>query len=142
MNNTINIWFKSGNSEGSVSSPESPGGQADFKSPEKNDAGEKTKGSMTTGKAVGMYLAKQSFSYATSHIGEWTQDSWLQNKVNSASKLVGYGIAIATNPIMGSLTLATDLITQTIDYHVKANREARTLSITNKRAGNINRSRT
>ena len=140
MNNTINIWFR-GEQDGSVSSPESPGGQADINSPEKNNAGKKTTGAMSTGKAVGMYLGKQAFSYATSHIGEWTQNTHLQNKVNSATKMLGYGVAIATNPIMGSIALATDLITSNIDYYVKGRREMNTLGVLNRRAGNVNRSR-
>lgn len=139
MNNTINIYFKNGE-RGSISSPESPGGEIS-PSPEESTAGQQSKNSMSGAGAVGLYVLKQSVSYAISNIGEWTGNSNLQKQINGATKIVGYGTAIAVNPVMGSVGLAMDLITQEIDYYMKMSKEQDTLGILNRRAGNVNRSR-
>lgn len=142
MSATFNIYFNSANDGGSVSSPESPGGTAMPENPEQNDAGEGTRSVMTTSKAVGMYVLKQALNYSTSHIGEWTRDSAKQKQVDSIMSIAGYAVGFATNPVMTGITLATNIITSMIDYNTKASQEANSLRMLNKRAGNVNRSRT
>ncbi len=139
MNNTINIFFKN-NEGGSISAPENPGGDIS-PNPEESTAGEQSKGAMSGAGAVGLYVLKRSISYATSHVGEWTRDSRLQQQINGVTKIAGYASAIAINPTMGTVGLAMDLITSELDYAFKSRRENYSLSILNRRAGNLNRSR-
>lgn len=143
MNNdtTINIIMKGSSEEGSTVSPESPGGTPNVDNPENNNIGNNTKSGLSTAKAVGYYLAKQGISAVTSRVGYWTRDSNLGNSINNITKMVGYAFAFTQNPIMTTLTLGVDVITSTIDYRYNANKESNTLTVLNKRAGSVNRSR-
>ena len=144
MNNdtTINIVMTNGLAEeGSAVSPESPGGAPNIDKPENNNIGNNTKGVLSTAKAVGYYLAKQGISAVTSRVGSWSRDSNLGSSVNSLTKMAGYGFAFTQNPIMTTLVLGVDVITSAIDYRYNANKEFNTLSVLNKRAGSVNRSR-
>ena len=91
--------------------------------------------------AVGAYLAKQSFSIASSRVGQYTRDSQLQSQVNAGLQLLGYAGMIAANPVMGSIAVGLSLTTQMIDYNFKRNQYDAARSVALERAGQTNKSR-
>lgn len=76
----------------------------------KNDSLKKT-----TTQILAVTTAKRSISYLTSNVGKWSGNTRTQTMVNNVSKLAGYGIAFAANPILGAATVALDGITNVID---------------------------
>lgn len=121
-------------------SPEDPGTEPQSEDPTKNK-GDKDKKDKNIAFMVGAYLGKQAIGFATSRVGQATHSSLMQQRVNSAGKLVAYGAMIVANPTMGIAALGVDLITSSIDYAHNANNERTSMMIVNERAGNVNRSR-
>lgn len=136
----INIIFKNADASGSESDPTAPGATPNPDNPTepKEDAG---KGTSFSTKAIALYIGKQALNMATSRVGQVTGSNVLQDKVNAGLKVAGYAVAIATNPIMGTLALGVDYISSAIDYNINAGKENSAMEILNIRAGNINRSR-
>ena len=66
--------------------------------------------------AVGLQIAKTAKDYATSRVEMFTGSNSAQTYVNNNLKLIGYTMAIAANPILGSVALGLDLATSTADY--------------------------
>lgn len=65
---------------------------------------------------VAKMMAMRSVSYATSNIGKWTGNTRNQDMVNNMKTAVGYGIAFATNPLLGLAVVSMDAITTIADY--------------------------
>lgn len=138
MENNINIYMHGTDESGTPSNPEAPTSEVDPTSPEKKS---KNKDSNFSGKAIGLYIAKQAFQMASSRVGQITRDSLLQERVNAIVKIGAYATAIAVNPVLGFLALGVDVANSSIDYAIKSSQEQSRLGILNERAGNINRSR-
>lgn len=136
----INIIFKQPDASGSESDPLAPGATPNAEDPtnQKEDSG---KGSNFSTKAMALYIGKQAFNMATSRVGQITGSSVLQDKVNAGIKVAGYAMAIAVNPVMGTLALGVDVISSVVDFNINAGKEQSALEILNTRAGNVNRSR-
>ena len=64
---------------------------------------------------VAKMMAMRSVSYATSNIGKWTGNASNQDMVNNMKTAVGYGIAFATNPLLGLAVVSMDAITTIAD---------------------------
>lgn len=71
--------------------------------------------SKTTAQILAVTTAKRSISYLTSNVGKWTGNTKNQTLVNNVSKIAGYGMAFAVNPLLGAATIAMDGITNAID---------------------------
>lgn len=135
----INIYLRD-NEDSNPTSPKDPGTTPRPEDPTQNRGGQ-GKNNKSTTLMVGTYLGKQAINFATSRVGQATHSSLMQQKVNSAGKLVAYGAMMVANPVMGVAAFGVDLISSTIDYAHKANNERVSTIIVSERAGNINRSR-
>jgi len=87
---------------------------------------------------AGIFVAagSRAVDYGLSHVGEWTGDSILQDKINATKKMTGYAALMAANPAAGILAFTADTATSMIDYSFKLkwqNREAERLR---RRSGN------
>lgn len=135
----INIYLHDGESS-NPTSPKDPGTTPQPDDPTQNK-GEQGKGNKNMALMLGAYIGKQAINFATARVGQATHSSLMQQKVNSASKVVAYGAMIAVNPVMGVAALGVDLISSSIDFAHKANNERTSMIIVGERAGNVNRSR-
>ena len=135
----INIYLHDGE-ESNPTSPQDPGTTPEPEDPTKNK-GKQGKENKNMALMVGAYLGKQAINFATARVGQATHSSLMQQKMNSATKIVAYGAMIAVNPVLGVAAFGVDLISSSIDYAHKANNERTSMIIVGERAGNINRSR-
>ena len=140
QDSNINIYLNGTDENGTQNNPVEPGSSPDPENPSQQKQN-KGKGDDFDAKALGLYVAKQAFSMATQRVGQVTRNSALQDKVNAGLKIAGYSLAIAKNPVMGTLALGFDLANSLIDYNHNASIETNALAINNRRAGNVNRSR-
>lgn len=137
---TINIYLHDSDNS-NVTSPKDPGTTPKPNNPTENK-GEQGQGNRVSTMAIGAYIGKQALSMASSRVGQVTHSSLMQQKTNAFNKMIVYGIAIAKNPIMGTLALTTDLISSQLDYSYNVKQEQNGMSVINARAGNsVNRSR-
>lgn len=135
----INIYLKD-IEDSNPTNPQDPGTTPQPEDPTKNK-GDQDKKDKNIALMTGAYLGKQAINFATARVGQATHSTLMQQKINSAGKLVAYGAMIAANPMMGVAALGVDLITSSIDYAHNKNNERTSMVIVNERAGNINRSR-
>lgn len=141
MDTNINIIFSNQQGGGSESDPETPGVTPNPESPETTQKNSKEKDTSVNSKMIALYVGKQALSMVTSRVGVMTRSNVKQQQVNTAMKMVGYGVAIATNPVLGILAIGIDTANSIIDYNEKARVESNRLSILRERAGNSNGSR-
>ncbi|MBQ8426558.1 MAG: hypothetical protein IJX16_07575 [Clostridia bacterium] len=141
METNINIIFSNQQGGGSESDPETPGVTPNPEAPEETQKKPKEKDNSFNSKAIALYIGKQALSMVTSRVGVMTRSNVKQAQVNTAMKMVGYGVAIATNPVLGILAIGVDTINSALDYSEKARVEERRLSVLRERAGASNRSR-
>lgn len=101
----------------------------------------KSSGSMAIAISVFQKLGSDAVSFITSNIERRTGSSLKQNNVSSAMKVMGYGVAMASNPYLGGAMIAVDMFTTTYDYiiekvweNVEANEYARRLGVANNRS--------
>lgn len=100
-----------------------------------------SKPTMSMAKVVNLIGTSLTSSLVLSKVGEFSRDSLLQQQINTATSLAITGSAFAVNPALGTITLATSMISQSIDYDINARKELNRTLITGERAGYINRSR-
>lgn len=78
---------------------------------------------------IGINAVKQTASYVTSNIGEWTGNRRLQQQVDNASRLIGYGVRIAVDPTpfkaASIASIGLELGMQAIDYTIERKWERR-----------------
>lgn len=86
-------------------------------------------------------LGSRVAHYASSNVEAYTRNAQLQEQVNTGMKLVGYGIAIATNPAIGISLVAVDLATQALTYAKQTKESNLVAEQFRRRSGNVNRSR-
>ncbi len=141
MDTNINIIFSNQQGGGSESDPEVPGATPNPEAPEETKKGGKEKDNSFNSKAIALYVGKQALSMVTSRVGVMTRSNVKQAQVNTAMKMVGYGVAIAANPVLGILAMGVDFINSSLDYKEKGRVEERRLSVLKERAGLTNRSR-
>lgn len=111
----IKIEFATdGEDKGTPEEPKAPGNTNPEDPTEPKDS--KGGGVKTALIVVAASTVKKSIGYATSNVGKWTGSSQAQQAVDSATKMVGYGAAIAANPALGLATVAFDLATKALDY--------------------------
>lgn len=79
---------------------------------DKNQNGSQSK---SIAQILAVTSAKRSISYLTSNVGKYSGNARNQTLVNNVSKVIGYGIAFAVNPILGAVTMGFDAITTGID---------------------------
>lgn len=149
MDTNINIIFSNQASGGTESDPECPGVTPNPEAPEQNKTGgkESNKG-LTVAKAMALSVARQSISNVTSRVGATTRSNVKQQRVNSATKIAGYGIGIGTAIATGNygalaimgISAVTNAVTEGIDYERNRSIEMTALSINRQRAG-LDRSR-
>ena len=61
-------------------------------------------------------LGAGAAAFAISNVGAITGSQATQNQVNNAAKVVGYGVLIAKNPILGLATLAFTIANNALKY--------------------------
>lgn len=76
-----------------------------------------------------------------SKIGSVARNNLLQRKIDVAISMAQTAIAFAINPALGAVTMATSLISQTIDYNLALEKQRNVSEVMWQRAGWINRSR-
>ena len=86
-------------------------------------------------------IGKNTFNIVVSNLEEWTGNSGLQDAIDIGTKTVGYGVAFASNWVVGLIALATDITSQIISYNTKqkwanieASQKEKYLGIINKRS--------
>lgn len=134
----INLYFHDRQESGTPSSP------LDENKPNVNDPtqpkGDNSKKAI--GSAIALKVIKTATAQAASRAGQIYGSSQLQDTINSIGTLVGYGTAIAVNPIMGLSMLAVNVGINVLDYYIGKKDEERTLSVIKARASSsLNRSR-
>ena len=92
----------------------------------------------TTGKA----LAAATAATVISNVGTLTGSQAAQNSINNATKVIGYGALIATNPILGlgalALTVANNAIKiakETREWNLAETRNSERLGLTSSQKG-------
>jgi hypothetical protein len=85
--------------------------------------------------AVGVAVAKRGLTSFTNEIIATTGNERLQTVMNNGMKLVGYVGAVAISPIAGSISVASDVLTQSIVNTRKMNRENKLIELNNKLRG-------
>lgn len=73
--------------------------------------------------AAATFVAMRTVSYATSNVGKWTGSRRNQTIINNTQKVMGYGVALATNVWMGLAVIATDAAFTIGDYMFEQNIE-------------------
>lgn len=134
----INLYFHDRQDFGTPSSP------IDENKPNANNPtqpkGDNSKKAI--GSAIALKVIKTATAQAASRAGQIYGSSQLQDTINSIGTLVGYGTAIAVNPIMGLSMLAVNVGFNVLDYYIGKKDEERTLSVIKARASSsLNRSR-
>ena len=143
----INIYLQVADN-GDPTNPQDPGTTPQPEDPTKNK-GEKGKEGKTMTQMVGAYIGKQALDMATSRVGQVTRSNLKQAQTNAAIKNIGYGVgilgAVASQnyaaAAMMVVSIGVDMANRVIDYNFNLGVERQTLSISNQRAGNMNRSR-
>ena len=74
-------------------------------------------------------------------VGEVTRNNLLQQKVDIGIGVAQTVAAFIVDPVFGAINLGINLISQSIDYNLKVEKQANRLSVLAERAGYINRSR-
>ena len=74
-------------------------------------------------------------------IGEFTRDSLLQQKVDSAISIGDTAAAFAVNPVMGMINLTNKIAGSALDYAIRYQKEQERLTVQMQRASYVNRSR-
>ena len=80
-------------------------------------------------------IAKNTLNFAVSNTGNYTGNSVMQNKVNAGMQMLGYGMQIAANPVLGTVNVLSNLLFKGIEYNQKKSEEANALSQARERAG-------
>lgn len=141
ISTTINIYF-SGEGNTQPGLPSDPGPNENPTPEPTNPATSKGGLKRAAGIATMVQLGKSALSYATSHVGMYTGNSDMQDKVNAGLGLAGTAVAIAANPAMGIAMAAFNLATKAMEYSHKKNEEGIGLNQIRRRAGpSLNRSR-
>ncbi|MBQ3597470.1 MAG: hypothetical protein II988_06655 [Clostridia bacterium] len=140
MDTNINIIFSNQQGGGSESDPESPGVTPHPEAPEQTKKKQKEPDSFDA-KAMALYVGKQALTMVTSRVGVMTRSNVKQAQVNTAMKMVGYGVMIAKNPVLGILAIGVDTVNSLLDYEEASRVEGRRLSVLRARAGMSNRGR-
>ena len=71
--------------------------------------------------AAGTFIAMRSVNYATANVGKYTGSKKRQTQINNATRLAGYGMALATNVWMGLAVIGVDAMTSIMDYNYERN---------------------
>ena len=140
MDTNINIIFSNQQGGGSESDPESPGVTPNPEAPEQTQKKQKETDSFDA-KAMAIYVGKQALTMVTSRVGVMTRSNVKQAQVNTAMKMVGYGVMIAKNPVLGILAIGVDTVNSLLDYEEASRVEGRRLSVLRERAGMSSRGR-
>ncbi len=140
MDTNINIIFSNQQGGGSESDPESPGVTPNPEAPEQTKKKQKETDSFDA-KAMALYVGKQALTMVTSRVGVMTRSNVKQAQVNTAMKMVGYGVMIAKNPVLGILAIGVDTVNSLLDYEEASRVEGRRLSVLRERAGMSSRGR-
>lgn len=129
----------SGDDNTTPQQPDKPQPQPKPLTPDNNDS--KEKASDFNAK----FLAKLGYDmvndFVISRVGQYTRDSLTQQKINAVSSVASNSMAFAVNPVLGGISLATSIVSKSIDYAVATQKEAHAQSNDWQRAGWINRSR-
>lgn len=141
MDTNINIIFSNQQGGGSESDPKSPGVTPNPEAPEQTEKKGNEKEETFDTKAIALYVGKKALSMVTSRVGVTTRSSVKQAQVNTAMKMVGYGVAIAKDPVLGLLAVGVDTVNSILDYDEARKTEGRRLSVLRERAGMSNRGR-
>jgi hypothetical protein len=121
---TFNIYFNGG--EGEPQQPSNPAAPEPAGQPDPADpTTPKNSTKQSAAVAIGISTAKKTVGYVTSRIGEWTGDVVLQERLQTATKLMGYAATFAVNPYLGAANLLFDVVTTVIDTTVKRRNEER-----------------
>lgn len=106
------------------------------------DKDKATSKTTTTLKRALKYVALSSTrELVVSKIGAVTRNNLLQRKIDIATSMAQTAYAFAVNPVIGAVTLATSIISQTIDYNLALEKQRNVAQVMWQRAGWINRSR-
>lgn len=121
--------------------PNTPDGEAQ---PKKSAGDEKTeeafefydwaKHSMTA-KAI-KQVGKNTVGYVGSHISVWTGNSYYGSVYQGISNMAGMAKGIAANPVLGSVSAITSLVTYLIDREFNLKWENRNAEQAARRSGN------
>lgn len=115
-----------------------------------NLAGKKPKEQEETNTAKGSSTIKSALKYATiqsarqlvvSKVGAVARDNLLQRKIDLAVGIAEHAVAFAINPVFGAINLGISLISQSIDYSLKLEKQTNRTTVLAERAGYLNRSR-
>lgn len=141
MDTNINIIFSNQQGGGNEADPESPGVTPNPEAPEETAKKPKENNNEFDTKAMAIYVGKQAMQMVTSRVGVATRSNVKQTQMNTALKMVGYGVMFAKNPYLGALAMGVDMINSVLDYEEAGRVESRRLSVLRQRAGVDNRSR-
>ena len=133
MANESNINIRITRAEDEVGTPSTPDtGSPNTTNPQAPNGGGAKKLAIA---AVALNTGKQALNFAQSQVQFYTGSQDLQDKVNMLTKLTGYGIAFAVNPVLGLGAIATDTITNVIKYNQTKWEESLAIARTLGRAG-------
>ena len=107
------------------------------KQEEKNEK----KGGIATAKIIAKQTLSEVRTLIVPHIAEYTRDSLLQKKVDSAFDILDTAIAFYVNPVYGAINMANKGISTMTQYFMDMSKESNRLSVALRRSSNINRSR-
>lgn len=85
--------------------------------------------------AAGGALLLQAVRYVSGNVGKWTGNSHTQAVVNNGMEMVGYGMMIHANPIIGLSALGFKVATTAIDYQFESQNDKYTSERRLARAG-------
>ncbi|MBR0189100.1 MAG: hypothetical protein IJQ23_01785 [Clostridia bacterium] len=138
----INLYFGDNSGAGGTENdPLTPGATPNPDAPEQIQKKPNEKDTSFSSKALALYVGKQALNMVVSRVGTMTRSNVKQQQVNTAMKMVGYGVAVSIHPLLGILAIGADTVNSILDYNEKARVEGLKLSILRERAGNINGSR-
>ena len=92
------------------------------------------KNSMTA-KAI-KKVGKNTVGYVGSHISVWTGNSYYGSVYQGMQNMAGMAIGIAANPVLGSISAITSLVTYLIDRNFNLKWENRNAEQAARRSGN------
>ncbi len=90
---------------------------------------------------VGKTILNEAQTLIVPRIGEYTRDSLLQQKVDSAISIGDTAAAFAVNPVMGMINLTNKIAGSALDYAIRYQKEQERLTVQTQRASYVNRSR-
>lgn len=88
-----------------------------------------------TAKAI-KQIGKNTVGYVGSHISVWTGNSYYGSVYQGVQNMAGMAIGIAKNPVLGSVSAITSLVTYLIDREFNLKWENRNAEQAARRSGN------